>query len=69
MAKTVKKYLIIRASGDTRIVTRNPSWTLRNDEIAYQVNIKIPDAWGRMVSTSIDITLPDPVITVDADLL
>ena len=50
-------YLIVRADGNMRVIKRLSS--LGADEIAYRVNVTIPDAWGR-VNGSIDITMPEP---------
>lgn len=67
MGKNVTKYLIVRASGDTRVVTRYP-WKLRNDEVAYHLRIKIPDGWGNF-GTPIEIQLPEPILSIETGLL
>jgi hypothetical protein len=58
--RTIRRFLIVTATGECRIVTRWPN--VRVDEVAYRLNITIPDAWGRLLSVdqSIDVTLPEP---------
>lgn len=55
--KTLRRFLIVRADGTCRVTTRRPS--LRQDEVAYRLNVNVPDAWGK-VKGDIDITLPEP---------
>ncbi len=50
-------YLIVRADGTMRVIKRFSS--IGSDEIAYRVNVTIPEAWGR-VNGSIDIAMPEP---------
>jgi hypothetical protein len=51
-------YLVIRADGSARIVSRTPN--LRADEIAYRLRIAMPPGWGSLASGEIKVTLPDP---------
>lgn len=64
----IKKFLVVRADGDARIVSRMPK--LRLDEFAYRLNISIPDSWASVVG-DIDIALPDPdmrpMVVIDGD--
>lgn len=55
--KTKRAFLVVRADGSLRVVTRTPN--LRDDEVAVQLNIKYPEGWGRHIST-IDVNLPGP---------
>lgn len=55
--KIKRAFLVVRADGAMRIVTRTPK--LRDDEVSVQLNIKYPEGWGRQVST-IDVELPGP---------
>lgn len=54
------RFLVVRADGDVRVVTRQPR--LRLDEFAYRVRVTIPDSWAAIVG-DIDITMPEPDIT------
>ena len=56
--KQPTKYLIVRADGECRITTRRP--TLRWDEIAFRINVMIPDGWGAIQADAIDIAMPEP---------
>lgn len=56
-AKTLKAFLIYRASDQgLRVVTRSPS--LAWDEIAFNIQVTVPDPWGRLAG-SILIELPE----------
>lgn len=58
--KTRSFYLIVPVDGRTpRVVYRRP-YDLKNDEIAHRLNIKYPDAWGRIQVKEIDVELPAP---------
>jgi hypothetical protein len=61
--KRVWKYLIITGDGAARVTTRYP-YRLKANEIAYKIVINIPDSWGRIVNSQIELTLPDnpPVV-------
>lgn len=62
--KTIRRYLIVRASGDLRLTTRRP--TLRLDEVAYPLTVNVPDSWGRLATLSLDVTLPEaPTVEVE----
>jgi len=60
----VRKYLIVNARGDARVVGRNP--TFRNpglsfDEVAFPLGITVPDTWGRLYADlPVEIELPEP---------
>lgn len=60
----IKKFLIVTAGGDARVVTRQPQ--LAVDEFAYRLTISIPDTWGSVLG-EISLTLPDVVPTVEVD--
>ena len=53
----IKRYLIVTAAGDVRIVQKNPR--LRLDEIAVPVTVTLPAGWGRILPDGIEIVLPD----------
>jgi len=56
----VKKYLIVNARGDSRVVTRRPG-PMRFDEVAFPLNVTIPDTWGRVYSDlPVEIEFPEP---------
>lgn len=64
-AKRLNAFLIYRACDQSlRTVTRRPS--LAWDEVAWQVELTVPDPWGRLAG-SILIDLPEsapPVVQV-----
>ncbi len=66
----VRKYLIVTARGDARVVTRRPTPNgLRFDEVSFPLNVTIPDTWGRLYSDlPVEVELPEPgeLPTVDA---
>ena len=51
-------FLVVRADGSMRTVTRRPS--LRTDEVAFPLNVTIPRQWGRVQAQQIDVELPEP---------
>jgi hypothetical protein len=56
----VRKYLIVNARGDSRVVTRRPGG-MRFDEVAFPLHVTIPDTWGRVYSDlPVEIEFPDP---------
>lgn len=52
----IKRFLIIKANGATRLTTRYPS--LGSDEIAVRLNITMPSGWGK-IQGEINVTMPD----------
>lgn len=67
----VKGYLIVRADGSHRTTVRWPN--LRRDEVAFPLNVTIPNTWGRLqYNLPVNITLPDapePVVQVGEPVL
>jgi hypothetical protein len=53
----IKRFLIVRADGECRIVTRKPN--LGWNEVAFELNVEIPNSWAK-ITGSIDIQMPDP---------
>lgn len=55
----VKKYLIVSANGDARVVTRSPR--LAWDEVAFPLEVTVPDTWGRLYrDRTIEVAIPGP---------
>ena len=54
----ITRYLIVRSSGDMRVTTKRPR--LRLDEVAFKVNVAIPDAWGRVQTDELSLAFPEP---------
>lgn len=54
----VTSYLVVRASGDMRIVKNQPR--LGADEVAFRVRVSIPRTWGRVQAAGIELELPEP---------
>lgn len=55
--RTVKAFLIYSArSASLRVVSRRPQ--LRWDEVAFEVEVNVPDPWGRLAG-SVVIELPE----------
>ncbi len=63
MTRQYKKYLIFDSGGGVR--TTSTTRGLRYNEIAYRLNVTVPDSWGR-VAGDINITLPE--VEVGAEL-
>lgn len=55
--KTLVRFLIVRANGDCRVVSRPP--TLAPDEMAVRLHIQVPGAWGRVQNPPIEVVLPE----------
>lgn len=56
-----KKFIVVRADGNIRIVGSQRAPRLRMDEVAVPLNITIPDAWGEIdVTQAITIDMPPP---------
>jgi hypothetical protein len=56
-ARAKRAYLIYRASDDSlRVVSKSPA--LAWDEIAFTVDVTIPDPWGRLAGAVL-IELPE----------
>lgn len=55
----VKGFLIVRADGSTRTVTRRPH--LGMDEFAFALTVTLPDAWGEVLGR-IDVEVPETVV-------
>lgn len=53
----IKKFLIVRADGECRIVSRKPH--LGWNEVAFELNVEIPQSWAT-IKGSIDINMPEP---------
>lgn len=61
----VNAYLIVRADGSTRTVSRAPR--LGMDEFAFRLRVKVPDTWGK-IAGDIEVVIPDtvvPEVTID----
>lgn len=57
--KQQRRWLVIKANGDCRVVQRWPS-QLRGDECAVRLVINQPDGWGKILEGEVQITLPEP---------
>ncbi len=57
--KTFKRVLIVRANGDCRVISNTRMRRLRLDEVGFNLNITMPETWGKMQGL-IDVKLPDP---------
>lgn len=62
MSKT-RVYLVIGADKSVRVAKRP---RIQADEIAVAINLTFPDTWGRIVSPTVDLTVPDFMPTVEA---
>lgn len=61
--QTIRRFLVIRADGGTRVTTRTPRIAM--DEVAYPLKINVPSSWGRL-QEAIELTLPEaPVVEVE----
>lgn len=57
---TTQAFLVVRADGEMRVVRGKRGLSLRLDEIAFPLIVSIPKQWGRVQSTSIELTMPEP---------
>jgi hypothetical protein len=57
-AKTLRAYLIYRASDQSMRVVYKLSRGLAWDEVAFEVKVTVPDPWGRLAG-SVLIELPE----------
>lgn len=68
VASLLKRHLIVRADGHCRVTKAKPNH-LRYDEVAFPIQIKIPLAWGGMVSDTTEFEVPgsdvEPEIKVE----
>jgi len=55
--RTLKRVLIVSASGESRVVARPRG--LRWDEFGFNLTITIPDTWGKVIG-AINVELPEP---------
>lgn len=51
-------YLVVRADGEMRVTKKRVN--LRIDEVAFPLNVTVPQMWGRVQTTTIDVVLPEP---------
>jgi hypothetical protein len=64
---TVKGFLVVRASGEMRIMKKR--YPLRLDEVSFPITVSIPRQWGRVQATTIELVMPEPpeaVVTVES---
>lgn len=54
----IKGFLIVRATGDMRVTKKRPP--LHIDEVAFPLTVTIPNTWGQVQRTTIDVALPEP---------
>ena len=67
MNRTVWRWIIVRATnGQIRLVTTNPQLfgrgKLRWDEVAFRIEIQIPDLWKKVQDDVMRIVLPQPAL-------
>ncbi len=67
--RTIRKILIVRYDGSMRIIgwprRSYPPRRIRWDEVAFNLTVKIPEQWGKVVG-DIEIEVPEPP---DAEVL
>ena len=65
--KIHRQYLIVRGNGAMRLRASRPSRSdLRPDELAFPLEVSIPDRWGRLSEQVIALTFPEnPEPSVD----
>lgn len=56
--RNTKGFLIVRSSGEMRVVKNKP--TLGFDEVAFPVTVTIPITWGRVQPVGITLDMPEP---------
>lgn len=55
---TINGFLVVRADGEMRTTKKRVS--LRIDEVAFPLTVTIPNTWGQVQPTKIDVELPEP---------
>lgn len=64
---THKWYLIVPADGTKpRVVSAKQRLRLNYNECAFELSVRIPDSWGRVVG-QIGVTLPDATSSAKLD--
>ncbi len=63
--RIIRAWIVIRADGTLRVLTRNPAGKLGLDEIAVPLTARIPAAWGRVRAEGIEIQMPEPPVVTD----
>lgn len=58
--RTMRRWLIVKANGDTRVVTRSPAGRLDRDECAVLVELRVPSGWSAVAADPITVQLPEP---------
>ena len=56
MNRQYRKYIIFDSKGGVRVMSTIRG--LRYDEVAYSLNVSVPDSWGK-VAGEINIILPE----------
>ena len=54
----ITRFLIARSDGNLRIVTKRPR--LGADEVAFRIEVTIPDTWGKVHPDVLALSMPDP---------
>jgi len=62
-----KRYLILNSNGDGRVISRQPS-RLRTNEVAFRLNVVVPDGWARLAGQKIEVELPPPPEITDIQI-
>lgn len=62
-----KRYLVLDSNGEGRVVTRWPQ-KLKTNEVAFRLNVKVPEGWARIADQDITVELPPPPAAVDISL-
>ena len=69
--KLITKWLIVRATGETRIRASRPyGRQMKRDEIAFPLHITIPSEWARIADQAITLKMPvpsEPVVDIRGD--
>jgi hypothetical protein len=55
---TITGFLVVDAAGTMRALKTPPR--LAMDEVAFPITVTIPRTWGRVQTTRIDVTMPEP---------
>ena len=67
--RTIRKTLIVRYDGSMRIIgwprSARRSRRIRWDEVAFDLVVKIPEQWGKVIG-DIEVNVPEPP---DAEVL
>lgn len=62
---TYRRWLIVRASGEMRVIKTNPQ--LGFDEVAFPIRVTLPDTWGKIQAQSLDLEIRESDLSISIE--